>query len=105
MRLVQARARTGESGISRLVAEISVPEGTEVPEVHPQMIFSAKTGTAEREEGSVTWLAGHVECPDREYVFVSRVISPEPPSKLSPAVAHGLAALGELGVLRCEDRG
>lgn len=79
-----------------------MPEGTPLPEVHPQMIFSAKTGTGDHGEGSVTWLAGHVECPDREYVFVSRVIADEPPATLSPAVVHGLAALDDSGILRCE---
>lgn len=79
-----------------------MPKGTPLPEVHPQMIFSAKTGTGTHGDGSVTWLAGHVECPDREHVFVSRVIADGPPGTVSPAVVHGLAALGESGVLRCE---
>ncbi|MCA9710778.1 MAG: class D beta-lactamase, partial [Myxococcales bacterium] len=79
-----------------------MPKGTPQPEVHPQLIFSAKTGTGAHEGGSVTWLVGHVECPDRELVFVSRVIADEPPQTISPAVTHGLAALDEAGVLRCE---
>lgn len=79
-----------------------MPEGTPLPSVHPQMIFSAKTGTGDHDGGSVTWLAGHVECPDREFVFVSRVIANEPPAANSPAVVHGLAALDEAGVLRCD---
>jgi beta-lactamase class D len=81
-----------------------VPEGTTMPQVHEQLVMSAKTGTAGHEGGSVTWLVGHVACPGREYVFVSRVIADEPPGSISPAVEHGLDALDRLGVLRCEVR-
>jgi beta-lactamase class D len=79
-----------------------MPEGTALPSVHPELVFSAKTGTGGHGEGSVTWLVGHVKCPDREYVFVSHVIAPEEPQVISPAVIHGLAALDHTGVLRCE---
>ncbi len=77
-------------------------DGTSVPQVSAQMIFSAKTGTGGHEKGAVFWMAGHVECPGREHVFVSRVIAPGRPRSKSPAVTHGLAALDRLGVLRCE---
>ncbi len=89
--------------LARPVASFAgrMPDGAAVPDVHPQLIFSAKTGTGRRGEGSVFWLAGHVQCPDREHVFVSRVISPNPPAADSPAVLHGLRALDELGVLKC----
>ena len=76
--------------------------GTPLPEVHPQMVFSAKTGTGSRGDEAVTWLVGHVACPEREHVFVSRVIAPGEPDVISPAVMHGLAALDRTGVLRCE---
>lgn len=79
-----------------------VPEGTVLPPVHPNMVFSAKTGTGGQGDDSVTWLVGHVRCPAREQVFVSRVIAPEEPQAGSPAVMHGLAALDRTGVLRCE---
>lgn len=83
-----------------------LPDGVAVPAVHPELVFSAKTGTGgiwtSEADGSVTWLVGHVACPDREHVFVSRVIADEEPQSDSPAVAHGLAALDRLGVLRCE---
>lgn len=84
-----------------------MPEGTAVPQVHPQLVFSAKTGTGgglttPSGEGSVTWLVGHAACPDRAYVFVSRVIADEEPQTRSPALAHGLVALDRLGVLRCQ---
>lgn len=79
-----------------------MPEGTALPQVHPQMIFSAKTGTGSRGPEAVTWLVGHVACPGREHVFVSRVIAPGEPQTISPAVIHGLAALDRTGVLRCE---
>ena len=81
-----------------------MPEGMEVPALHRDATFSAKTGTGRHGDGSVTWLVGHVACPDREHVFVSRVISDEPPGRVSPAVGHGLAALHELGVLDCAER-
>ena len=74
-------------------------------EVHPELVFSAKTGTGGDASGSVTWLVGHVACPGRAHVFASRVLSDTPPSHESPAVAHGLAALDQLGVLRCEADG
>jgi beta-lactamase class D len=79
-----------------------MPEGTPLPRVHPQMVLSAKTGTAGMSEGNVTWLVGHVQCPDHAYTFVSRVIGPGEPQVISPAVSHGLAALDRTGVLRCE---
>lgn len=79
-----------------------VPEGTVLPKVHPAMVFSAKTGTGSRGKEAVTWLVGHVACPGREHVFVSRVIEPGEPQASSPAVLHGLAALDRSGVLRCE---
>jgi beta-lactamase class D len=88
--------RPPESYASRM------PEGTPLPQVHPQMVFSAKTGTGGLGEGSVTWLVGHVACPAREHVFVSRVLADGEPQTISPAVIHGLAALDRLGVLRCE---
>lgn len=82
-----------------------VPDGFEIPAMHPDAVFSAKTGTgyytADGNKGSVTWLAGHVACPDAQYVFVSRVTAPDEPSANSPATAHGLAALDRLGVLGC----
>lgn len=79
-----------------------VPDGTVLPKVHPELIFSAKTGTGSQGDSAVTWLVGHVACPGREHVFVSRVIAPGEPSAISPAVEHGLAALDRAGVLRCE---
>jgi beta-lactamase class D len=79
-----------------------VPEGTVLPKVHPQMVFSAKTGTGSHDGSAVTWLVGHVACPEREHVFVSRVLAPGEPDVISPAVLHGLAALDRTGVLRCE---
>jgi beta-lactamase class D len=79
-----------------------VPEGTVLPEVHPAMVFSAKTGTGSQDGRAVTWLVGHVACPEREHVFVSRVLAPGEPDVISPAVEHGLAALDRTGVLRCE---
>jgi beta-lactamase class D len=82
-----------------------VPEGTPLPPVHPAMVFSAKTGTGGHGDGSVTWLVGHVRCPEREHVFVSRVIAAGEPQVISPAVIHGLAALDRAGVLRCEPEG
>jgi beta-lactamase class D len=94
--LRQLLVRPPESYASRM------PEGTPLPPVHPDMVFSAKTGTGGSGEGSVTWLVGHVRCPDREHVFVSRVIADEEPQVISPAVTHGLAALDRTGVLRCE---
>lgn len=78
-----------------------LPDDVQVPPIDPAATFSAKTGTDGHGEGSVTWLVGHVACPDRQLVFVSRVISDDPPGRTSPATAHGLAALHELGVLRC----
>lgn len=81
-----------------------MPEGTALPQVHPQMIFSAKTGTGSRGTDAVTWLVGHVACPGREHVFVSRVIAPGEPDVISPAVIHGLSALDRTGVLRCEPK-
>ena len=80
-----------------------VPDGTVMPEVHPRMVFSAKTGTGSQGDDAVTWLVGHVACPGREHVFVSRVIAPGEPQVISPAVIHGLAALDRTGVLRCEE--
>jgi len=109
--LYRARLPRGAAHLPQLRAMLVRPpssfagrmeEGTAVPEVSPQMIFSAKTGTGGHEKGSVFWLAGHVECPGREHVFVSRVIAQGRPRSISPAVTHGLAALGRLGVLRCE---
>ena len=79
-----------------------MPEGTPLPQVHPDMRFSAKTGTGSRGDESVTWLVGHVACPGHEHVFVSRVLAPGEPQVISPAVIHGLAALDRTGVLRCE---
>lgn len=80
-----------------------LPDGIEPPKVHPELVFSAKTGTGSRGTSEVvTWLVGHVACPDREHVFVSRVIAPGEPDVISPAVQHGLAALDRTGVLRCE---
>jgi beta-lactamase class D len=79
-----------------------MPEGTPLPRVHPDMVFSAKTGTGSIGDDAVTWLVGHVACPGREHVFVSRVIAPGEPQVSSPAVIHGLAALDRTGVLRCE---
>ncbi|MCX4246094.1 penicillin-binding transpeptidase domain-containing protein [Paraliomyxa miuraensis] len=83
-----------------------MPDGMTVPDAHPELVFSAKTGTdavtTPHGEGSVTWLVGHVACPDRAHVFVSRVISEEEPQSDSPAAGHGLAALDQLGVLRCK---
>lgn len=82
-----------------------MPEGTPLPAVHPEMVFSAKTGTGSRgDDEAVTWLVGHVACPGREHVFVSRVIAPGEPEVISPAVIHGLSALDRTGVLRCEPK-
>lgn len=78
-----------------------VPEGTVLPQVHGKLVFSAKTGTGSRGKEAVTWLVGHVACPGREHVFVSRVIAPGEPQVSSPAVMHGLSALDRAGVLRC----
>jgi beta-lactamase class D len=80
-----------------------MPEGTPLPKVHPELVFSAKTGTGAIGEQSVTWMVGHVRCPAREHVFVSRMIAPGEPQVISPAVIHGLAALDRSGVLRCEE--
>jgi beta-lactamase class D len=79
-----------------------VPEGTVLPKVDPALVFSAKTGTGSQGDSAVTWLVGHVACPGREHVFVSRVIAPGEPDVISPAVEHGLAALDRTGVLRCK---
>ncbi len=110
--LYRARLPKGAQHLPRLRAMLvrspssfadRMEEGTTVPEVSPSMIFSAKTGAGGHERGTVYWLAGHVECPGREHVFVSRVIADGRPSLVSPAVTHGLAALDRLGVLRCSD--
>jgi len=82
--------------------ESRMPPGTPLPKVHPELVFSAKTGTGSMGDDAVTWLVGHVGCPGREHVFVSRVITPGEPGTISPAVIHGLAALDRTGVLRCE---
>ncbi len=79
-----------------------MPKDMSAPELHEAATFSAKTGTGRHEGGSVSWLVGHVACPQRQHVFVSRVIAEGPPGRISPAVAHGISALDELGVLRCE---
>jgi beta-lactamase class D len=79
-----------------------MPEGTPRPRVHPEVVFSGKTGTDAHAKGNVTWLVGHVACPGREHVFVSRVIASGEPDVISPAVTHGMAALDRTGVLRCE---
>ncbi|MEX1367119.1 MAG: penicillin-binding transpeptidase domain-containing protein [Nannocystaceae bacterium] len=79
-----------------------VAEGTTIPALDPAATLSAKTGTGRHGEGSVTWLVGHVACPQHQYVFASRVIADAPPGRLSPATTHGLAALDELAVLRCD---
>ena len=78
-------------------------DGHSVPPASDELVFAAKTGTAMREDGSVTWLVGHVHCEGAGsgYVFVSRVTSNERVSSKSPAATHGLKALQALGRLDC----
>jgi beta-lactamase class D len=58
-----------------------------------------KTGTNDYEDGSVTWLVGRLRSQQRDVIFVSRVLSDELPSKISPATEAGLRELITLGVL------
>lgn len=80
-----------------------LPDDLVAPAIDPRAVFSAKTGTGYHNGGSVTWIVGHVQCPERAHVFVSRVTSPDKPGRVSPAVQHGLGALEQLGVLSCAD--
>jgi beta-lactamase class D len=58
-----------------------------------------KTGTNDYENGSVTWWVGRLQSQQRDVIFVSRVLSDQPPSKISPATEAGLRELINLGVL------
>jgi beta-lactamase class D len=60
-----------------------------------------KTGTNDYYEGgSVTWFVGRLRSGERDVIFVSRVLSHEPISKISPATEAGLRELITLGLLR-----
>jgi beta-lactamase class D len=58
-----------------------------------------KTGTNDHEEGSVTWLVGRLRSQQRDMIFVSRVLSDQPISNISPATEAALHELIALGVL------
>lgn len=58
-----------------------------------------KTGTNDYGDGSVTWLVGRLQSDERDVIFVSRVISDIPPSKISPATEAALRELIRLGLL------
>jgi beta-lactamase class D len=58
-----------------------------------------KTGTNDYEDGSVTWLVGRLRSETRDVIFVSRVLSDEPPSRISPATEAALRELINLGLL------
>lgn len=79
-----------------------LPPGTEPPP--SQATLHAKTGTDstvldDGTTGQVTWWVGEVEGPAGTWVFVSRVRAPGEPSMQSPAVAAGMRALAQAGVL------
>jgi beta-lactamase class D len=58
-----------------------------------------KTGTNDYKGGSVTWFVGRLRSDQRDVIFVSRVLSVEPVSRISPATEAGLRELINLGVL------
>jgi beta-lactamase class D len=58
-----------------------------------------KTGTNDYETGSVTWLVGRLRSDQRDVIFVSRVISDQPISQISPATEAALRELITLGLL------
>jgi beta-lactamase class D len=59
-----------------------------------------KTGTNDYKGGSVTWLVGRVRTKKAgDVIFVSRVLSDQPPSNISPATEAALRELINLGVL------
>jgi beta-lactamase class D len=58
-----------------------------------------KTGTNDYEDGSVTWLVGRLRSEARDVIFVSRVLSDEPISQISPATEAALHELITLGML------
>jgi len=70
-----------------------LPPGATMPDIHAKI--HAKTGT----DTGLTWWVGKVEGPRGEFVFVSRVEDDRPASSQSPAVAAGLQALAQAGVL------
>lgn len=81
-----------------LEARVSDPSAYEAAwssEVEAQF----KTGTNDHEGGSVTWLVGRLRSDQRDVIFVSRVLSDQEPSKISPATEAGLRELIDLGVL------
>lgn len=78
-------------------------EGFTAPQISPGATLSAKTGTGNHGDGSVTWFVGHVQCGADEYVFVSRMFDDGPPQALSPALSYGLAALEAQGLFTCDE--
>jgi beta-lactamase class D len=63
-------------------------------------VLSAKTGFAQLPDGDVTWLVGHVQTPDKRYVFVSNVATRErQEARTPPALQQAIAALKQHGVL------
>lgn len=58
-----------------------------------------KTGTNDYEGGSVTWWVGRLRSDQRDVIFVSRVISDQPTSNISPATEAGLRELIRLDLL------
>jgi beta-lactamase class D len=81
-----------------LEGRVSVPAAFEAAwssEVEAQF----KTGTNDYGAGSVTWLVGRLRTDTRDVVFVSRVLSDEPISNISPATEAGLHELITLGLL------
>ncbi|MBU8895567.1 hypothetical protein KRR26_08115 [Corallococcus sp. M34] len=63
-------------------------------------VLSAKTGSALRPEGNVTWLVGHVATRHGAFVFVSEVQTPAGPlPSPHPALAAAIASLRAQGLL------
>jgi beta-lactamase class D len=58
-----------------------------------------KTGSNDYQDGSVTWLVGRLRSETRDMIFVSRVLSDEPPSRISPATEAALHELITLDLL------
>lgn len=81
-----------------LEARVSDPSAFEAAwssEVEAQF----KTGTNDYENGGVTWFVGRLRSQQQDVIVVSRVISDQPPSKISPATEAALRELINLGLL------
>lgn len=81
-----------------LRARVSDPSAFE-PAWSSNVEAQFKTGTNDYEGGSVTWLVGRLRSETTDMIFVSRVISDQPISEISPATEAGLRELIALDVL------